>query len=105
MRQIPVTLSSILHGVMQIGCGRSHLTYLHRVDWKKYLNVQIFEKINDRMCNCRHNVSLVPRLSKSALGGEEESLVSAVYACASFTQGKPYSVHASSVSKMSPLVM
>ena len=31
--------------------------------------------------------SLVPRLSKTACGGEEEeSLVSAVYACASFTQ-------------------
>ena len=52
--------------------------------------------------------SLVPRLSKSARGGEEaESLVSAVYACASFTQilGKPYSVRASSVSKTSSLVM
>ena len=52
--------------------------------------------------------SLVPRLSKSARGGEEaESLVSAVYACASFTQilGKPYSVRASSVSKTSSLEM
>ena len=53
--------------------------------------------------------SLVPRLSKSALGGgeEEESLVSAVYACASFTQvlGKPYSVRASFVSNTSSLVM
>ena len=52
--------------------------------------------------------SLVPRLSKSAREGEEaESLVSAVYACASFTQilGKPYSVRASSFSKTSSLVM
>ena len=59
----------------------------------------------ERKCQC---LQLVPRLSKSARGGEEEeSLVSAVYACASFTQilCKPYSVRASSVSKMSSLVM
>ena len=42
------------------------------------------------------SISLFPRLSKGARGEEEESLVSAVYACASITQilAKPYSVRA-----------
>ena len=53
-------------------------------------------------------ISLVPRLSKRARGGEEEeSLVSVMYTCTSFTQilGKPYSVCASSVTKTPSLVM
>ena len=69
---------------------------------------KFFAKIFKRGSFSSINLSLVPRLSKSARGGEEaESLVSAVYACASFTQilGKPYSVRASSVSKTSSLVM
>ena len=57
------------------------------------------------LVNRGHRRALV---SKSTRGGEEEEcLVSALYACASFTQilGKPYSVCAFSVSKQSSLMM
>ena len=62
---------------------KSHLDHLGRKKWLLSFPLEF---------GAMYVHSLVPRLSKSARGGEEEeSLVSAVYTCASFTQilGKP----------------